>query len=75
MAGTRVQIDLYYEGKTPQQVNAEFPQLFTAIRAMKAKSVKINAGLPNEEMTVKAVYHVCRHNEQPPKPCEPEQEI
>ena len=46
------------------------------IRAMKALAVKINAGSPNEEMTVKATWHKCYHD-QPElnKPCEPEIEI
>ncbi len=33
-----------------------------AIRSLKALAVKINAGLPNEEMTVKAKYHICGHD-------------
>ena len=46
-----------------------------AVLDMKAYAVKINEGLPNEEMTVKATYHQCFHDETPPKPCEAEQEI
>ncbi len=45
-----------------------------AIRGLKALSVKINAGQPNEEMTVKASWHWCTHNEDNPQPCV-EQEI
>lgn len=44
-----------------------------AIRAMKALAVKVNKGNVNEEMTVRAVYHKCGHDEN--KPCEPEVEI
>ena len=33
----------------------------------------INEGTASEEMTVRAVYHICRHDEG--KPCGPEQEI
>ena len=33
-----------------------------AIRALKAYAVKINEGLPNEEMTVKATWHKCHHD-------------
>jgi len=43
------------------------------IRYLKARAVKINEGLPNEEMTVKAKWHKCGHDEG--KPCEPEQDI
>ncbi len=73
MAGTRVQIDLYFDGKTPQEVNQAFPQLLPAIKAAKAKATKINEGKINEEMTVRAVYHICRHDEG--LPCEANQEI
>jgi len=45
-----------------------------AVRAMKALSVKINEGLPNEEMTVKASWHICNHDTEPHTPCV-EQEI
>ncbi len=73
MPGTRVTIDLYYEGKTPAQVNTEFPQLLPAIRGLKAKASKINAGKPNEEMTVRASYHICRNDIG--QPCDPPIEI
>ena len=43
------------------------------IRELKAKAVKINAGTLNEEMTIKAKWHICHHDEN--KPCESEQEI
>ena len=58
MAGTRVQIDLFFKDKTPEQVNKEFPALLPAIKAAKAKA----SNLPNE-MTVKAQYHICFHDE------------
>jgi len=44
-----------------------------AIRALKALAININAGQSNEEMTVRAVWHRCRHDEG--QPCDPEQEI
>lgn len=44
-----------------------------AIRGLKALAVKINEGKPNEEMTVRAKFHRCFHDEG--KPCEPEQDI
>ena len=44
-----------------------------AIRDLKALSVKINAGQPNEEMTVRAVWHRCHHDTG--GSCEAEQEI
>ena len=44
------------------------------VRALKALAVKINAGQPSEEMTIKATWHRCTHDEAVPKPCV-EQEI
>lgn len=46
-----------------------------AVRELKALAVKVNAGNPNEEMTVRAVHHTCFHDESSPKPCEPEIDI
>ena len=43
------------------------------VKAMKALAVRINEGQPNEEMTVTASWHICRHDEG--LPCEPENEI
>jgi len=43
------------------------------VRELKALSVRINAGSPNEEMTVRARYHLCLHNEG--KQCGAEQDI
>lgn len=43
------------------------------IRALKAYAVKINAGAANEEMTVKATWHVCNHDTG--GPCEVERDV
>ncbi len=40
-----------------------------AIRDLKALAVKINEGTPREEMTVKASWHWCNHDEPHPSPC------
>jgi len=73
MAGTRVQIDLFFKDKTLQQVNKDFPELLPIIRKAKAKASIINKGKPNEELTIKATYHICRHDEN--RLCDPIQEI
>ena len=44
------------------------------VRTLKALAVKINAGQHNEEMTVKATWHRCTHDEAVPEKCV-EQEI
>jgi len=43
------------------------------VRALKALAVKINEGQPNEEMTVTAQSHICRHDEG--KACDKPQDI
>ena len=73
MTGTRVQIDLFFDGKTLEQTDQDFSKLFIAVREAKAKASKVNTGNSNEEMSVKAVYHVC-HNDIN-QPCEPDVEI
>ncbi len=44
-----------------------------AIRELKTMAVKVNVGQPNEEMTVKACWHWCQHDEG--KSCDAEQDI
>ena len=62
MAGTKLEVLFFFKDKTPQQVDKAFPQLLPALKAAKAKASKINEGLANEEMTVKASYHICHHD-------------
>ena len=45
-----------------------------SVRALKALAVKINEGKPNEEVTIRAVWHKCHHDTDD-KSCEAEQEI
>lgn len=76
MALIRFQIDL----AIPEEVYNAIPAAKKLaardiIRSLKALAVKINSGTDNEEMTVRAVWHRCHHDETPPQPCEPEQEI
>ena len=70
MPGTRLNIDFFFEGMTPKQVNNTFPGILPAIKTMKAKASIINKGKDNEEMTVRAVYHYCRNDVN--EPCDPE---
>jgi len=74
MAYIRFTLDL----AIPETVYAAIPStkkiaFRDAIRAMKALAVKINEGADNEEMTVKASWHKCYHDEG--KSCEPEMDI
>jgi len=59
--------------KLPQEVADHLADYVREVRRAKKYAVRINEGKDNEEMTVMATYHVCRHDEN--KPCESEQEI
>ena len=85
MAGLRFQLDLYINEdptgtlvagvKIPTALANKIPAIKQAVNDLKAFATRINAGKVNEEMTVRAKYHVCYHNEVVMKPCAPEQEI
>lgn len=59
--------------KLPQEVADHLDDYIREVRRAKKYAVKINEGQPNEEMTVIAQFHICRHDEG--KPCEAEQKI
>ena len=76
MAMIRFSLDLAIPFKVYDAVPTAKKTAFRdAVRAIKALAAKINEGKENEEMTVKAVWHKCYHDEDPTKPCGPEQEI
>ena len=68
MSYYRVQIDIAVKQPIPKALKNKLPQIRDAIKLL--KSYAENVG---DEMTVRAVYHECRHDEG--LPCEPEQEI
>ncbi|KKK70725.1 hypothetical protein LCGC14_2921090 [marine sediment metagenome] len=64
MALARFQLDL----GIPQKVYNKIPEarrtaFLAEVKALKALSVRINEGKGNEEMTVKATFHICHHDE------------
>ena len=69
MSGTRLNIDFFFKDMTPKEVNETFPQLLQNIRGAKKRASIVNEG----ELTVKAVYHICRHDDG--GSCDPDQEI
>ncbi len=76
MSGIRFSLDLFI----PEIVYNSIPAVKKTvvrdrIRELKSYATKINEGKSNEEMTVRAVWHKCYHDEIPFKPCESEQEI
>lgn len=85
MAGLRFTLDLFIPEvssgtnvagiKIPTALANQIPTIRQGVQNLKTYAKKINAGQPNEEMTVKATFHVCYHDEATPKPCGLEQEI
>ena len=72
MAGLRFNLDLFIPEdsagtlvagvKIPNTLAQKIPAIKLAILSLKAYATKINAGQPNEEMTVRAVFHICHHD-------------
>lgn len=73
MSFIRVNIDLAFKQPLSPVVKARLESLRDEIKRAKAYAKKINEGQPNEETTIRGVYHICRHDEG--KPCSPEEEI
>ncbi len=73
MSGRRIQIDIFVKDPIPSALVTRWPAIVTEIRRLKSYASKINEGLPNEEMTVRAVMHICRHDEG--GVCDPEVDI
>ena len=57
----------------PKEVADHLPDFVREVRRIKKYSTKINTGQPNEEITVTARWHVCRHDEG--RQCEAEKDI
>ena len=73
MAHLRVRIDLAFPMPLSGVVETRLHALRAEIKKAKKYTKKINEGLANEEVTVRAGYHICRHDEG--KSCDPEIEI
>lgn len=73
MSYIRFTLDLAIKQPIPAALSAKLPIIKAAVRELKGFAEKINAGKVDEEMTVKATYHICRHDEG--KPCGPEIEV
>jgi len=59
----RFQLDLAIPVDVFDKIPAAKKTAFiSSVRAMKALAVKVNEGQPNEEMTVRAVWHKCGHD-------------
>ena len=63
MSYTRIKIDMAFKNPMATVVKNKLQELRTLIQQGKAYAEKINEGLPNEENTVSASYHICHHDE------------
>ena len=70
MAYLRFTLDLAVKQPIPAALQAKLPAILDTIKQLKSYASKINAGTAGEETTVRAVYHICRHDEG--LPCDPE---
>ncbi len=55
--------------KIPTILADKIPVIRQAILNLKGYAENINEGLPNEEETTKAKWHICRHDQTDPPPC------
>ena len=60
--------------RLPQEMADHLVDYIREVRQAKKYATRINEGRDNEEMTIVAQWHICRHDEQN-KPCEAGQEI
>ena len=74
MSFIRFTLDLAVKEPLPQALKDRLSNIRSAIRELKAYASRINEGAASEEMTVRAVYHRCHHDELS-TPCEPEVEV
>jgi len=73
MSYLRYRIDLAVKEPIPAALEAELTAIEARICGLHGYSEKINEGLSNEEDTVRATKHICRHDTG--EPCDPEQDL
>ena len=61
--------------KIPTAFASKIPVIKSEVQSVKAFVGSMNRTLGGEELSLKATYHQCFHDEVPFKPCEPEQDI
>ena len=69
----RYRLDLAFEEPVSKQDLKIIKDMEKLVKDAKKKAKKINQGKPNEENTIYATYHVCRHEQG--LPCDPEIDI
>ncbi|KKN72885.1 hypothetical protein LCGC14_0405890 [marine sediment metagenome] len=75
MALIRIRVDLAIPKEIADKpaVRGKLVELYQLLKLAKSYAVKINEGMGNEEMTVRASWHICHHDTG--GNCELEQEI
>ena len=73
MSHLRFTLDLAVKQPIPAALQNALPTIRNKVRQLKSYAEKINAGQPNEELSVRATYHVCHHDTG--EPCEEEQDV
>ena len=66
----RYTLDLAFKLPLAPALQGQLTAFEATIRTVLRNSAeKINAGLPNEENTTKATWHICKHDEAIPENC------
>lgn len=74
MSYIRINLDLAFKEPLSSEVKTKLAEAKDKIKALKVYASKINEGLANEEITIKATWHRC-HHDTGNEPCEKENEI
>lgn len=61
--------------KIPTAFAEKIPAIRDKVRNVKDFVASMNRVLAGENLSLKATYHICYHNETPGKPCKQEQDI
>ena len=76
MSYKRYQLDLAFKLPLDPALQGQLTAFEATVRNVLRNSAEdINAGLPNEENTTKATWHICHHDSGNTISCEPEQVI
>jgi len=70
MALLRIYLDMAFPVPLSPELASKVDEVKAGIRWLKARAYPLPA-----ENTPRAKYHICHHDEIPPKPCEPEKDI
>lgn len=61
--------------KIPTEFATKIPAIREEVHSIKEFVGSMQRVLGNEVLTLSATYHICYHDEEPPTPCEPVQDI